>query len=203
LGIVDWDFANSNRGLDTLHFTEGNASLVFTWENACLCKKQVVLNMREGALETWVYRRVETYGSYLVFLIRNQAPVGSYSYRNTYCLRDNLGWPGTHPTGIYFQRFENGELVWESSLGYSVIPGDSWQKVRVEWWETADGLNVLLKLWEKEEWKTKIPVLVDPANKWAESEINRVGFWARHFDSYNAEKANPAHWDSTKILKAI
>jgi len=192
--IADWDWNNANYALDPEDYVEGTSSLKQWGYNICLARYTAIQNLTYGVVETYMKIGRGITGGWWKILFRNQAPLGESNHDNCYEAEFN-GEP--IPMVFRVKRYEGGIVVKEFSSPLTDQPPDygyAWKLKKVAWWKDPNGLCIQVFYWTGAEWAKDTDVIVDPDDKWKDSTINRVGFWARD-----------AEWklDDTKIYEAV
>jgi len=179
---ADWDFQKTTWYLDTTQFTSAPSSLrsigaettVTPW--VALCKASVTIPLDEGRIVSQI-RRPATGSRRPLLVFRAQAPIGTATYYNCYCVRfsDNpSGWE-------YYDALGVRTII--ANIPYA-LPTNTWVKVRISWWngknlQNQDATVLRVERWDGANW---IQIDVDyydtnQRNKGSPNSRVGVGCW--------------------------
>ncbi|RLB79793.1 MAG: hypothetical protein DRH17_13140 [Deltaproteobacteria bacterium] len=193
--IADWDFNVSAYYLDSEVYVSPPSSLRVAFKSGewspILCKASETLNIPQGMIIT--YFRVATTDMQVGVSFRNQAQVGTANVGNTY-----LAWLYPYTKRIALFRFEGGAKKYEmlKTPLLEIWKAYTWYLERFTWWSDVGGGGVFVRVERMvdSEWQKECEDLTDPADKWKDSEINRVGFAGSY-----ATGTNACWFDDTEI----
>lgn len=176
----DWDFQYTAWELDPLLYVSPPSSIRGTTSSWCLalCKAPAVLCLPQVQIVTYS-RPISRFPR---IACRNQSPVGTATIANCYYWR-------FESSVVDLIRVIIGAAVTIGSFPYA-IPEETWTRIRCTCYEGYNLQNDLcacftLEVEQAGEWVQKGDIVYDPLNKWADSEINRVGPMVRTYINYD------------------
>lgn len=170
----DWDFTGPDWRLDDTRYVSPPTSLATSGAYgpySVICRLPETLVLPYGRIVYWCCFYEASHAS---AVFRNQSPLGTAHWRDTYYLR-LLG-------GVQSQilRVENFGVFWREYIPWTPAL-NIWHHVRLTWWlGLAPGdipaLAIRVEVEEEGGWVSKGDFF-DPTNKWVNSGINRVGHY--------------------------
>lgn len=197
--VVDWDYSPGfTRALDATYFISPPSSLRLTYppsapaDGTILCRIAETLAIAEGEVRTW-YRTNDRVRAFYLFF-RNQAPLGSASWANTYSWSITGDW-----IYLYKRIADVPVLLGTFAVSWTI---DIWYHWRTVYWNGATpagipALAVQLFLEIAGEWVQQGATVYDTQNEWKDSEINRSGIGADLTTIYTK------WFDDTEIWAAV
>jgi len=189
--IDDWDYNKTDWALDSTTYVSPPTSLKITYysssailgnDNIFLCKYSPTLNIPNGRIITYIKQDDASDGFFAIYF-RNQKEVGTVSYTPGYALQlDNY-----HGTKKLYRDGSVLNVLSETTLRTST----AWERIRVTWFSSENGLEAHLEYWDGAEW-VFILSFVDPDDYYATSDINRCGIGAHSYEY-------PVYFDDTEI----
>ncbi|MBA7541575.1 hypothetical protein ES705_33891 [subsurface metagenome] len=176
--IADWDFWHgaAGRSLSSDHFISAPTSLKLVYSagaetNVVLCRIPATLVLPQG--EVRHYFRPSSYAQ-VSFTFRNQAALGSADWLNCYFVFITA-------TSWQVRRITNGYPFTVGTSG-TTSHIDVWNHFRLFWYNgktPAEQPALCIDLYKDiaGEWVKQGSTIYDTTNKWADSAINRCGFW--------------------------
>lgn len=174
---ADWDFSTAAWSLDLVTLISAPSSLRFNVTTGTsvlpvLLKHAVVGAIAQGKIDTWL--RGQALGSQQPYLFfRAQAADGGASPNDSYAV--------TFTASLFSWLYRDAGGV-QSSLGNFaiVLVNDTWQRVRITWWEGKDPWNVdatvlRLDFWDGASWIQQGVDLYDTNRRNWNSARNRPG----------------------------
>ncbi len=180
--LTDWDFENENWRLHPTIYHTAAPSFQGTVAGVALVKHAISGALSNGRLVVWAWTNDAGVLALLVF--RNQVVDGSAELQDSYYI-----W--IEGASLGFRAIVGGEYLLtiekDHTWNWAV---ETWYKLRVTWWTSAERIYVRVERWTGTEWVTlggdADTDFEDVNDRWKDSETNRVGVqyvaWTRLYD---------------------
>lgn len=170
--ITDWDFQYVTWVLDGAIYHAAPPSLHGTASGAVLVKNATTGALSNGQLITWV--RVDSGTALLNAFFRNQVADGGADNADCYFLRI------AETECILNYYIDSSITVVETKAHTWNWVVDTWYKIRLTWWTSAERLYVRVERWTGTAWVTLGNEMdtdfEDVNDRWKDAEVNRCGF---------------------------
>ncbi|MBA7581336.1 hypothetical protein ES708_23238 [subsurface metagenome] len=175
--VADWDFeaGTAHQLFSEFFYSEPSCLRIYqlngsTERPSVLCRVPETLVLPQGEVRTYFWTDDLTRDAWLVF--RNQHALGGANRDNTYLWSLTSAW-------AFFNRYEAGAPTLIGTIPI-IIAYDGWFHWRTVFWNGTNpagdpALCVSLYQEVAGDWVQQGATLYDEVNKWADSEINRVG----------------------------
>jgi len=168
----DWDFSNTNWDLDTVIYVSSPSSwhktVTLGYTRGLIKTSVVPINkVKEGRFVTWIYFTVSSSLEFLIY----------FRYQDTNSHYRIWIYEEASPSGRRWrvERIDAGVIT---TLREAYVPfpeNQTWNKLRVTWWNDYVGLVIRVEKWNGTAWEKLFDDTYDTANEWADVG-GRVGF---------------------------
>jgi hypothetical protein len=166
----DWDFQNAGWTIDNTTYVSSPSSYKEAAGYTTLSRRTNCQVLPQGRIITNF--RASNTARYLHLSCRNQAALGTADMLNTYAVIRALAGSNAQA-----RRFVDGSYAWTADIGaVDALSINTWYKFRITWWNDWGSLRFRLERWVTDAWVQEGIDVSDPANTWATSGVNRVGF---------------------------
>lgn len=198
--LTDWDLPPSGYyKLDATVYVSEPSSIYLKYGYYALLKQSAVgMALAQGRIESYYRhdgaRTKSTSTQYSQFMFRNQAPDGTRAHNKTYAIQFYGPYSGTswHQNGALFMYQDDTSSVEIATRSLAInLDPNTWYQIRCTFWVSQGVLIVRLEYFDGSDWVKLCDDFTDSANRWADSDTNRVGV--------NAYAYYGCWWDDTII----